>query len=356
MHKVDNNKLHMKKEGFSHKGKSVLVSSKKVESTIKSAEYGYLEPGSWTDVSGFVTNKFKKTSILNVKPILDALINKGTKEIVIANNTFDVVDPAPGKTKFLIIHFKKPDVNISDAAFKFPDYSQFPVASLGGPDRARMYKALTGAYIWMEGASMSLKFANYTPDPFLLKRSEEVYKFADTFAMSVLMYPYTIIRNFTMGTGDTVSYKLPNLFKGIGEAVKKFIKSLFGIVKGIFQKIFGFIKKGFKKLFSILKDIPGFLSDVFNFIIDFIEKVVTKVFNLIGRIFSSVVDIVKAILTLPMMIFDIIEKVLDFIINLIQMIIALPISILNMILAFQGILMDIMKKTPTIPFLDMFFK
>jgi len=353
---INNLVIDMNKEGFSHKGQAVLASTKPYESVIKSAEYGYFDPDSWTDVSGFVISKFKKTSVVDAKPMLDKIIKKGTKEIIISNETFGIVDPAPGMTKYLIIHFKKPDVTVSDAAYQVPDYRQYPDSLFGNPDRARMMKSLSGAYMWIEADTMSLKFGNYSTDSFWIKTTQSLYKIAELFAKIVILYPYKFIRNFMVTFGNVISFKLPNLFKRLGDVFKRFINSLIRIAKDIFKKVFGLVKTVFKKIISIIKDIPGFLEEIFNFIIDFIEKVVSKTFELLGRIFKSVVKIIKTIITLPLMIFDILGKLLDFILNLIQMIIELPISMLNMILAFQEILMDIMNKSPTIPFLDMFFK
>jgi hypothetical protein len=57
-----------------------------------------------------------------------------------------------------------------------------------------------------------------------------------------------------------------------------------------------------------------------------------------------------------MQLFDILNQLVDVIMNLFTILINIPTAALNMIIGFQEIMIDVMSKTPTIPFMNMFFK
>jgi hypothetical protein len=66
--------------------------------------------------------------------------------------------------------------------------------------------------------------------------------------------------------------------------------------------------------------------------------------------------IFNTLIQLPMQIFSMLEQIGTVIANLFTILINIPTAALNMIISGQEIMLDIMNKTPTIPFMDMFFQ
>jgi phage-related protein len=309
------------KEGFEHEGKGKVSVTQGRPSEIEYAEYVYFDKATFS------------TKNMDVKSILDQLIVKKTDSIIVGPEAFGLFEnDQSAEYDYLVIKFKNPYTQVKDGNTEAND----------------------GVWWWSKGDSVSLKFGNGSPDPTWFKIVKALYKVADLLAILILDNPNKMISNIV--TLNLFGFSLPNFAAKIGDVIKKFIKNLIKVAKNIFKKVFGWVKTAFKKIVSILKDLPGFLSGIFDYIINFIITAVDKTFALIERLFKSVVKIIKTIINLPLKIFDILGKLVDIIINLFIMIINLPITILNMIIAFQEIGMDIMNKTPTIPFLNMFFQ
>jgi hypothetical protein len=307
---VDKQK-NQKKEGFSHKGQSFLASTVKVESVIKSAEYGNFGEG-WSEVSGWDTSQFKRTGVVDVKDALDKLIKKGTKEIVATNEAFGIVDPSPGKDKYLVIKFNKPSIVVSDARMQIPDYTQYR--------HLRQLHSLSNGYVWMEGDSVSLKFGNYEAEPFWVTVVKALYKIADLIAMIVIY------------------------------------DQMMKVAQSILKQMFRWWKWGFDQWVAIIKDLPGFFKEQFANLINFIQDAITNIFSVFETFFNLFMTIFNTLIQLPMQIFSMLEQIGTVIANLFTILINIPTAALNMIISGQEIMLDIMNKTPTIPFMDMFFQ
>lgn len=328
-----------RKEGFEHKGESIIASTKKIESVIQSAEYGYFDE--WSEVSGFNTSKFKRTNVVDVKKALDNIIQKKTKEIVVGPAAFDIIDPAPGKANFLIVKFSKP-VIVTDAILQMPYY---------GPEYGKALQSLGGAYVWMDGSSMSLKFANYQPDPFWFTSGQAFYKIAELFAYITIKMPYQFLKQIS-NLCITFFENIRNIFAPIFD----FIEQMKKIAEKVIRYYFDVVKWGLEQFIAVIKDIPGFLKSQFNNFLNFIQDVLTKTFDLLQMFFDLFMKIFNTLIRLPMQLFSMLEQLGTVFANLFTILINIPTAALNMVIAFQTITIDAMAKTPTIPFMDMFLK
>ncbi len=328
----------MTTEGFSHTGNADVAEQYKTDtkSVIKAARYGSWNK--WTTASGF-------TETIDVKPILDQLIKKRTSSIVVSDYTFGLkTDISPGNNKYLLIQFIDPTMKAVDA--KNPTPTNVPESE----DPRKMWQPWNGAWTWDENASVSLKFGTGA-NPFWLTMVESFYNIADLFAIIVIKMPYKMLSQI-IAIGVQFLQNLRNILKPI----LKFVEQMKKIVKKIFDTIFKQIKKVVKKIISIMKDLPGFIKEMFDKIIDIIETAVTKTFEMLKKVFDVLKKIFWTIIKLPMQLFDILNQLVDVIMNLFMILIGLPTAALNMIIGFQEIMLDIMSKTPTIPFMNMFFK
>jgi hypothetical protein len=339
------NKVYDKngKEGFEHRGNAIIASTKKIESVIESAEYGYFNIDEWSDVTGFKTSKFKRKNVLDIKPALDNLIKKKTKEIVVGSGTFDVIDPAPGLPNFLIVKFSKPVV-VTDAIGQMPYYTKEMGAS-------NALISLSGAYVWKDGDSMSLKFANYQPDPFWFDSGKAFYKIAELFAYITIKMPYQFL-NQLANLAVTFMENIREIFAPIFD----FIDQMRKLAEKVIRYYIDVFKWGFEQFAAIMKDIPGFLKAQLNNFINFIQDVLTKTFNLLQMFFDLFMKMFNTLIQLPMQLFSMIEQLGTIMANLFTILINIPTAALNMIIAFQTITIDAMAKTPTVPFMDMFLK
>jgi hypothetical protein len=329
------NKLYNKKEGFSHKGKSNIASTKKIQSIIKSAEYG--DFGEWSDVSGFN----KRGTTVDVKAVLDRIINKGTKEIVVSPGTFDITDPSQDKQKYLLIKFTKPNVIISDSIYQFPNWD-----NEGGH-----LKAFSGAYIWAEGDSVSLKFANYEANPFWLTSLSAIYKIAELLAIIIIKMPYKFL-NQMVNLGITFIENFRDIFKPIFE----FIDQMKAIAKSIFKQLYRWFKWGFDQWLAMIKDLPKFLRSQLKNFTNFLQALVTNIFSMFQMFFDLFMKVFNTLIQLPMQLFSMIEQIGTMLSNLFTILINIPTAGLNMIIGFQNIAIDAMSKTPTIPFMNLFLQ
>ena len=328
----------MTTEGFDHTGKADVAAQYKTDTTsvIKAARYGGWNK--WTTASGF-------TDTIDVKPILDQLIKKRTSSIVVSDYTFGLkTDISPGNNKYLLIQFVDPTMNAIDA--KNPTPTNVPKSE----DPRKMWQPWNGAWTWDESASMSLKFGTGA-NPFWLTMVESFYNIADLFAIIVIKMPYKMLSQI-VALGVQFLQNLRNILKPILD----FMRQMRKIAKGIFDTIFKQIKKVFKKIMAILKDLPGFIKEMFDNVIDIIQTAVTKTFEMLKKVFDVIKKIFWTIIKLPIQLFDIVNQLVDVIMNLFMILIGLPTAALNMIIGFQEIMIDVMSKTPTIPFMNMFFK
>lgn len=323
--------MNTTEEGFEHIGKASVATQYNTNQTspIKSAYYGYVDND----------NKIK---LIDVKAALDQLILKRTDSILVTHSTFGLSDPNQEMDKYLFVQFTDPYINITDALGQHPDY---------GARASLTYKKLSNAWVWEESDTMSLKFSRKVSDPFWITMTASFYKIADLFAYVVIKMPYQFLNQLVV-VGVQFLQNFRNIFKPMFE----FMRQMRAIAKNIFNTIFNQFKKLFKKFVSIMKDIPGFLKEIFDNIIDFLQVAVTKTFGLLKKLFDMIKTIFWTIIKLPMKLFDIVGQLGDVLMNLFTIIINIPTAALNMIIGFQEIMIDIMSKTPTIPFMNMFFK
>jgi phage-related protein len=177
------------------------------------------------------------------------------------------------------------------------------------------------------------------------------YNIADLVARIVIHMPYEFLsKGLSMGMDFTAN------LNDIITPMKEFVKEMFNIVKSLVRQMFDMWLSYVKQGFGIMRNLPGFMRSQSKTLVNFIKKVITKSIELVMRIFNSLKSVFNMILEIPLMIFSILGKLVDIIINVITMIIKFPEFILNMIMGMQQIGLDIMSKTPTIPFLNMFFK
>jgi hypothetical protein len=321
------------KEGFEHIGKGFVAQPKKnYESVIKSAHYGGFRE--WTG------RRFK--DVVDVKSILDKLINEGTDSLVVSHNTFGLSnDPAPEKAKYLLIRFTDPTIKVTDARGQNPDWS------FAGAGSKYFHVSLTWA--WNEGDSMSLKFVS-SAEPFLLTATKSLYKIADLFAYIIIRAPYQFIKQMV-----NFAIKFVKNFQEIFKPILDFIKQMKNIVKDIINQMYKIWKNLFDQWLAIMKDIPKFLKDLFNMFTDFMQTAVTKIFELFKKFYDVFMTIFNTIIQLPITIFDILEQLTTVFSNLFLTIVKIPTSALNMTISLQNTMLDVMDKDPQIPFLNSFF-
>lgn len=310
------------KEGFDHRGKAKISVNQGKPSQMEYAEYIYFDKETFS------------TKVMDAKPILDKLIALKTDSIIVGPKAFGLNENDHSQEyDYLVIKFKNPYTIVSDGTSETND----------------------GVWWWSKGDSVSLKFGKGSPDPYWLTVLEALYKIADLIAILLLQTPFVAIQ--AVAVGKLFGFSFPGMFRAIFDVIKNFVKALVDIAKGVFKQIWkNIIKVCIKKFMYILKHFPKFLKGIFDWILKFIETVVKKTFKLLSRLWKTIVKILKTLINLPLIIFDIIDKVVDIVLNLFLILINLPIAILNMIVAFQQIGIDTMNKTPTIPFLNMFFK
>lgn len=320
------------KEGFDHNGKGIVPKPKKTyTSVIKSARYGGFKE--WTG------RRYKDT--IDVKEILEKLINKGESSLLVSGNNFgQTVDISPGNDNFLVIQFTDPTIKVSDSRGQNSDFS-------GMNDQK--YDDLTLGWTWKEGDSISLKFVS-SVNPFWLTAVESLYKIADLFAYIVIRAPYRFIKQ----TVD-LAIKFVKNFQEIFKPILDFIKQMKNIVKNIIEQIYKIWKNLFDQWLAVMKDIPKFLKTLFNSFVDFMQTAITKTFEVFKKLYDVFMDIFEKILELPITIFDIIDKMTTVFMNLFLTIIKIPTTALNMTISLQETLLDTMDKDPKIPFLDKFF-
>jgi len=330
-------------EGFEHKGKTLIPSKKKAISVIKSAQYGSIG----ALVAGLSNNSNWK-GVVDVKPILDELIDSGSASTIVSNITFGGVSDESVTDKILLVQFINPRIKPFDAYSEIPESKGF-------------WAPYSNSWYWRESDTVTLKFDTGEPPPFWVRFIESIYEIARVISMATIQTTYKIINktvnflpNMASSAGSTVNTPQNEKSK-IMSPIKNFFKELWSIIKYIFKTIYGWFKWYFLKFINTIRDIPGFLTYIFTGIIKFIRTVVTKTFNLLHTIFEAIKTVFKAIIQIPLMIFDILEKLISMILNLITMLIKLPITILNMTIGIQNIILDIMNKNPKIPFIDMFF-
>jgi hypothetical protein len=294
-------------------------------------------------VSGWDTSQFKRTGVVDVKDALDKLIKKGTKEIVATNEAFGIVDPSPGKDKYLVIKFNKPSIVVSDARMQIPDYTQYR--------HLRQLHSLSNGYVWMEGDSVSLKFGNYEAEPFWVTVVKALYKIADLIAIIVIQMPYKFL-NQLIKLGFSFLENLRNMI----DPIMKFYDQMMKVAQSILKQMFRWWKWGFDQWVAIIKDLPGFFKEQFANLINFIQDAITNIFSVFETFFNLFMTIFNTLIQLPMQIFSMLEQIGTVIANLFTILINIPTAALNMIISGQEIMLDIMNKTPTIPFMDMFFQ
>ena len=322
------NKVLDKKEGFVHKGEGVVYTPKEYSSVIKSAVYG-------TFING-------PKDCIDVKPILDKLIASATDSTVVSENTFspdNPVDVKKGKTKYLIINFTTPNITVSDANFKMPF------------NTGNGWEKYNNGFVWVEGDPISLIFGDGEGNPAWLSIVSAVYKISELFAYIVIRMPYQFLNQLLI-----MGIEFMKNFKDILDPIFDFFRQMKAIGFSIIREIFAPFKALLKDFSNILKDLPKFLKSLFKPFIEFLKTAVTKTFSFLKKLVDVIKKILEALIQLPLTIFDILEKLVDVLINVVMIIINIPTSILNMIIGMQNIVLEIMEKTPTIPFLDLFFK
>lgn len=320
------NKIVNKKEGFEHKGKSQVYTEKNTKSVIKSAVYGSFING--------------PNDCIDVKPILEKLISAATDSLVVSQLTFNTNDPASGEEKYLIINFTTTAIMVSDARFRIPD-----------DIRNNGWDKYNYGWVYNEGDSVSLKFGNGDPTPAWLTMSTAIYKIAELFAYITIRMPYKFINQF-MEAGLAFVENFKNIFAPI----LNFYNQMMSIARSIIKQLYNVAKGLFDQYIAILKDIPGFLKAQFNNIINFIQDAVTKTFSFLQKIFNIAMTIFNALIQIPMMFFDILDQLTDVFVNIFLILLNIPTSALNMVIGMQNIMLDVMNKTPTIPFMNLFFQ
>jgi len=320
------------KEGFDHNGKGIVPKPKKTyTSVIKSARYGGFKE--WTG------RRYKDT--IDVKEILEKLINKGESSLLVSGNNFgQTVDIPPGNENFLVIQFTDPTIKVSDSRGQNSDLS-------GMNDQK--YDDLTLGWTWKEGDSISLKFVS-SVNPFWLTAAESLYKIADLFAYIVIRAPYRFIKQ----TVD-LAIKFVKNFQEIFKPILDFIKQMKNIAKDIFHQMYKIWKNLFDQWLAIVKDIPKFLRDMFNTFVDFMQTAVTKTFEIFKKFYDVFLTVFNTLIQLPITIFDIISQLTTVFTNLFLTIVKIPTTALNMTISLQNTLLDVMDKEPQIPFLNSFF-
>jgi hypothetical protein len=313
------------KEGFEHKGKGTVYTKKNTKSVIKSAVYGSFING--------------PKDCVDVKPIIDKLISTATDSLVVSHNTFKINDPASGEQKYLIINFTTTSITVSDAKYKMPD--DLPVE----------WEKYKYGWVYYEGDSVSLKYGNGDPTPTWLTMLSAIYKIADLFAYVVIRMPYKFINQAV-----DLGINLIENFKDIFAPIINFYNQMMAIARSIIKQLYKVFKSFFDQWLAIVKDIPGFLKAQFNNMINMIQDMVTKSFAFFEKIFNILMTIFDALIKLPMMLFDILNQLTEVFVNIFMIILNIPTAALNMIIGMQNIMLDIMTKTPTIPFMDLFFK
>ena len=325
------NKIVDKKEGFEHKGKSKVYKKTYTNSVIKSAVYGSFING--------------PKDCVDVKPILDKLISTATDSVVVSQNTMDKENKtgADDEQKYLIIVFTTTAITLSDARYHFPDMN------------ANYYDDGWGKYsygwLYYEGDSISLKFGNGDPTPAWLKMSAAIYKIAELFAYIIIRMPYKFITQLV----DAGVMFVQN-FKDIFAPIISFYDQMMSIARNIINQLYKVWKGLFDQWLAIIKDIPGFLKAQFNNMINFIQDAVTKSFAFFQKIFDIAMTIFNALIQIPMTLFDILDQLTEVFVNIFMILINIPTSALNMVIGMQNIMLDVMKKTPTIPFMNLFFQ
>lgn len=312
------------KEGFDHKGKGYVYTKPDTKSVIKSAVYGSFIDG--------------PKDCVDVKPVLDKLISAATSSMVVSHYTFGVNDPASGAPKYLIINFTTTAITVSDALMQLTNMTD-------------AWLPYNFGWVYTEGDSVSLDFGKGDPTPAWLKMAEAMYKIADLFAYMVIRMPYKFV-NDLVETG----VNFVENFKDIFAPIMKFYDQMMAIARSVITQMYKFGKSLFDQWLAIVRDIPGFLKAQFNNMINLLQDGVTKGFALFEKLFDIGMTIFNALIQLPMMLFDILDQLTDIGINMFMMIMQLPTSGLNMIIGMQDVMMDLMKKTPTIPFTNLFFK
>ena len=318
-------KVSNKKEGFDHIGKGFVAKQKdKYKSVIKAARY----TGTYADTG----KKFNK----DVKSILDQFIVDGTDSIVVFHKTFGVHnEPQLKPLPKLEIEFINEYITPQDGT---------NWATVTGYDK---YKAI---WVWNEGDSLTLSFADSGPDTFWLNTIAAIYKLADLFAYIIIRAPYQFLSQLV-----DMGIKFVQNFQNMFQPLMKFVKQMVAIAKNIFKQIWKMVKNMYKMWMKIMKDIPGFLKSMFDNVIDFVETAVTKTFDLLKKFFNIAKKMFFAIIKLPLTIFDMVDQLATVVVNLFMIIINIPTAFLNMIIGFQDIMLQIMQQNPKIPFLDMFF-
>ena len=131
---------------------------------------------------------------------------------------------------------------------------------------------------------------------------------------------------------------------------------MMSIARSIIRQLYNVFKGLFDQFMAIVKDVPAFLKAQFNNMINFIQDAVTKSFSFFQKIFDIAMTIFNALIQIPMMFFDILDQLTDVFVNIFLIILNIPTSALNMVIGMQNIMLDVMNKTPTIPFMNLFFQ
>ena len=327
------NKVLNKKEGFDHKGDGFVYTPVDNVSVIKSAVYGSFIKG--------------PKDCIDVKPILDKLIATVTDSTVVSHRNFGIDDPDSGGKKYLIINFTTPNITVSDASFKTSDVNFKMLTN----NNNYGWEKYDNGFVWVEGESVNLKFGNGEGNPAWLTMLAAMYRIADLFAYMCIRMPYKFLDQMMKMGVDFIEN-----FKNIFEPILNFYKQMKAIAMSIFWQMYYLFKGFFDQWVAIMRDIPKFLKAQLKNLINFIQDAVTKTFSLLQKLFDIVMTILNALIQLPLTLFDILEKLTDVVVNLFMIIINIPTSALNMIIGMQNIMLDVMNKTPTIPFMNLFFQ
>jgi phage-related protein len=322
------NKIVNKKEGFEHKGKSQVYTKKNTTSVIKSAVYGSFING--------------PKDCIDVKPILDKLISTATESMVVSQNTLDKENRTGDdkEQKYLIINFTTTAITLSDAIMRMPREGL-----------TNGFEIYADGWLFIEGGSVSLKFGNGDPTPAWLRMSAAMYKIAELFAYIIIRMPYKFITQLV----DAGIAFVEN-FKDILAPIISFYNQMMAIARSVIKQLYKVFKGLFDQYIAIIKDIPGFLKAQFKNMINFIQDAVTKTFSFLQKIFDIAMTIFNALIQIPMTLFDILDQLTDVFVNVFLILLNIPTSALNMVIGMQKIMLDIMNKTPTIPFMNLFFQ